>query len=136
MAKSTGNKLKRKESKKTTKPLIKKAAAKKSPTKTKTKIINYWGLVTLNKTEAYIHLAFDSPISGKNLAKWNDGYLASLLQAKTMILNASIVNDWKVEKMEFQREDPEWREQDFPFWVGKNEADGIYLEILKLNSKK
>jgi hypothetical protein len=136
MAKSIGNKGKIKLSKKATKSLIKKAGSKKAPTKAKTKIINYWGLVTLNKNEAYIHLAFETAITGENLKKWNEGYLASLLQAKAMILNASIVNDWKVEKMEFQREDPEWREQDFPFWVGKNEADGIYHEILKLNSKK
>lgn len=135
MAKTTGIKINKKVSKKVTKKPVKKVSSKKAAKQSKEKLFNYWGLVTFNKNEAYIHLAFNTPITKENLAKWADGYLASLLQAKAMVLNASIFNDWEIEKMEFEREDPNWREQDFPFWVGKNEADRIYHEIVKLNRK-
>ena len=132
MAKTKSTTTKKSASKKIVKKVAKKTSAKKPATKTK--LIPYWGLVTLNKTEAFIHLAFNSPISPENLEKWDQGYLASLLQANALILNASIVNDWKVEKMDFEREDPEWKEEDFPFWVGRKEADGIFNEIIKLNT--
>ena len=125
---------------KLTKAAAAKKVSKKTPTKkavrtTKPKSYQYWGLVSLNKTEAFIHVAFDTSITKKGLDKWSDGYLASLLEAKAMVLNESIVADWKIEKIEFAREDPEWREQDFPFWVGKNEPDKIYKEIIRLNSQ-
>lgn len=121
--------------KKVSAKLIKKTPTKKAVRLTKSKSYQFWGLVSLNKNEAYIHMVFDTEITKKGLEKWSDGYLASLLEAKAMVLNESIVNDWKIEKIEFAREDPEWREQDFPFWVGKNEPDKIYHEIIKLNSK-
>src|SRR6187431_2573817 len=113
MAKSKSKAAKKAVVKKATKKTAKKTVAKKSATKTN--LVNYWGLVSLNKNEAYIHLAFDTPITKTDLDKWDSGYLASLLQANALILNESIVNDWRVEKVKFEREDTDWREQDFPF---------------------
>jgi hypothetical protein len=134
MAKKKAVSVKKKTVKTAAKKLVKKAPAKKRIKANPLGIVEHWGLVSLNKNEAYIHVAFNTPITKKGLVKWSDGYLASLLEAKAMILNASIVNDWMIEKVEFAREDPDWREQDFPFWVGKNEPDKIYHEIIKLNS--
>jgi len=123
------------------KAAAKKASAKKAPAKKvakaistkKEKLIPFWAMVTMKKSEAEIHMAFNAPISALNLIKWSTGYLATKLKAQAMIIDENIFYDWVKESVDFFATEDFDNIQDYPFLVQMDGQDEYYNLLLELN---
>ena len=111
----------------------KKSIVRKAPLK-KEKLIQFWAMVTMKKSEAEIHVAFNSPISQLNLEKWTTGYLAIKLKAQGMIIDENMYHDWVRESVNFVGTEDFDRIQDYPFLVQVDGEDGYYRLLLELNN--
>lgn len=107
-------------------------AVKKTPQR-KEQFIQFWAMVTMKKSEAEIHMAFDAPISEANLIKWSTGYLAIKLKAQAMIIDENIYYDWVKESVDFFGTEDFDKIQDYPFLVQVDGQDEYYNLLLELN---
>lgn len=115
----------------------KKVSTNKAPAKKvaqrKEQFIQFWAMVTMKKSEAEIHMAFDAPISASNLIKWSTGYLAIKLKAQAMIIDENIYYDWIKESVDFFATEDFDNIQDYPFLVQVDGQDEYYNLLLELN---